>query len=144
MRKEFYHDLFTIFCGTAAGFFPAQIPNNSEVEAGEFYPVQKLHPQWPSCHKKPQHSRERMSFAIENGIETPRARNGKSDSLPKEIARTLDELQVGQSFMVPALTNPDYARANAAFARGKKRWATKPGVFTSRRYPEGMRIWRLE
>jgi uncharacterized protein (DUF2249 family) len=73
-----------------------------------------------------------VNFAIENDVPTPHRSQGPRVSYP------FREMKVGDSFVVPEDYEPQVRTSACAYGRRHGK------IFTVRKRPEGIRVWRME
>ena len=78
-----------------------------------------------------------MTITIEKNIPVPATiRNGRHHSLPS------GELEVGDSFLLPAATREEFEQARTRLRSSTAGWIKKGRKFSTRSVEGGIRIWR--
>lgn len=86
------------------------------------------------------------TYKLEAGISIPKGQvgGGKSDGKPSKVARTLQVMVKGESFLIKDELEAMKAEKKMRDRNRRERLTGGTREYVSRRTPKGMRIWRVK
>ena len=94
--------------------------------------------------KKTKAAKPANPYKIEKGIKIPDPVAGTSSGQPSRVTATLQLLENGDSFGIADTLDAMKASKIVRDFNARQRTSTQPRKFVTRKYREGIRVWRTE